>query len=125
MSASASGFGRDTLSDVVVEEGASVSGLVITLDAGGEIEGLVLSEDYGTPLGFATLSVVDEAGQPVSTGSSMTFTREDGSFRIEGLPEGRYEVVCTRSGFQTARRTVRVEAGEVAREEFRLAADES
>jgi iron complex outermembrane recepter protein len=71
-------------------------------------------------MGEVSGSIYDQTGAPLAgvrvviraLADRVTQTGGDGSFAFPELPEGDYEIVAELSGFERARRAVRVEAGE-------------
>lgn len=85
--------------DVQVADGATTDLGTVTMAAGGEVYGRVIGVD-GAPVDFATVAI-----EPLPSGESRDEPAMNGSFRLTGLPAGRYRV----------RATLPVIAGETAR----------
>ncbi len=64
------------------------------------LAGVIRARDTGAPVAFVNVQVSGHAssGQPVSGG---VLARDDGSYRLDPLPLGRYRVVFSRVGFRT------------------------
>ena len=60
------------------------------------VRGTVVDKETGAPLAYATLSVVDSLYQITAVGTSQ----EDGSFHLEKIPYGRYNLVATFIGYK-------------------------
>jgi hypothetical protein len=100
--------------EVTVSAGESVArDVVLTLLPAGDLSGTVTDTD-GAPLVDAQIAVV---------GTAFTATTAaDGSYRIAGIPEGRYVVTATAPGHQTARGEVEIVADQTATADLRLGA---
>src|SRR3989442_8508486 len=68
---------------------------VAAAQGSGEIRGRVVNAAGGTPIGIATLDLMDSAGAARAHAS----TDADGSFRIQGLPPARYRVRILALGY--------------------------
>jgi len=77
---------------VKLDVSGDMSGVKLTLDTGGGIEGSVEDED-GKPLAGVD---VRASGKTWAWGNSNTSTRDDGTFRLEGLSAGEYRVTAQR-----------------------------
>lgn len=81
----------------------------------GALAGAVTDAKTGDTIPGASVSISDlQAG--AATGA-------DGSYRIEGLPVGTYEVRARFVGYRTTTATVTIEAGETTRRDFTLRED--
>ena len=83
-----------------------------TFGQSGRIQGSVLEEGIGRPLIGVNVGV---EGMPLGAA-----TMSDGSFVIDEVPAGRYVLVARALGFEQARDTVLVEAGQTSEVTFRL-----
>lgn len=70
----------------------------------GTLAGLVVDQ---TGVGLPGARIIVRGGETRSGDTNAT-----GGFEFQGLPPGDYDVVVERSGFQTARRTIRLAAGD-------------
>lgn len=86
VSASVAGSGASVTKNVTVEENMSDVHLDLEFSKGLVLEGMVLSED--SPVSNATVTV---SGKETDSYSYST-TRGDGTFRIEGLNKGKYNL---------------------------------
>jgi hypothetical protein len=64
----------------------------------GTIKGIVSDSTTQATLGYVTV-VVQEAGKPQAVKS--TFTKDNGSFELTGLPEKQYQLILTYVGYKT------------------------
>ena len=78
----------------------------------GSIQGTVVAEDGGTPLP-AALVVLDGTALSAATGP-------DGTFVIDGVPSGTYQLTVTREAFATLTSPVTVGAGQLVRVDLEL-----
>ena len=79
----------------------------------GAVSGTVTDASSGEPLSGAQVFV---------PGSNLgTLTSEDGTYRLEGVPQGQQRVRVRLIGYSTASTTVTVSAGQVATADFQLA----
>jgi len=78
----------------------------------GVIRGVVVLDATGDPLHNATVMVVQLRRSVQSA--------DDGSFRIDKVPPGRYDVVAHMHSFSDVRKSVEVAGGESAQVDFRL-----
>ncbi|HLL85349.1 MAG TPA: carboxypeptidase regulatory-like domain-containing protein [Longimicrobium sp.] len=101
--------GNDTgalLKPLVVPSGATVGGLRLELRAAGAIFGKVVSAADGLPVPGAVVAVSPylKAGDTGRTTSGV-----DGSYVVEGVPPGSYDVVVTAPGYsELSRRGITV-----------------
>lgn len=68
------------------------------VSAAGEIRGTVLDKESNTPIASASVAVWDKASHKLVAGAIV---KDDGSFRIEGLRPGTYNVKITMIGYAT------------------------
>lgn len=85
--------------------------------AAGQITGTVTDATDGSPLAGVVLAL-DGAGRGVASGP-------DGRFEITGVPPGTRTLQATLVGYETARRSVSVRAGETARVALVLTPDDA
>ncbi len=78
----------------------------------GSIQGTVVAEDGGAPLP-AALVVLDGTGMSATTGA-------DGTFTIDGVPAGAFQLTVTREAFATLTSPVTVTAGQLVRIDLEL-----
>ena len=87
----------------------TVSGVVLTLDAGRTIRGSVVDED-GSAIGGVELTAITSSGNRAFGGGAIRFGGEqptstkaasgaDGLFAVAGLPKGKFDLTAKRSGF--------------------------
>ena len=79
----------------------------------GTIEGVVMEDATGEPLPGVNVIVPELAAEGVGAA-----TAGDGSFVIESVPVGTYQVEARSIGYQTQRRRVTVEAGQTSTVQF-------
>ena len=127
---------RDNLTLVVLKRGVAPNilslpselidqGVLVEFSAGGSVHGQVLSME-GDPIKDASLKVSYAHELHFSMPESTTLdweVDEEGSFRIDGLPEGSNTVIAAAPGFMSSQPTdVRIEQdGESLEQNFRLA----
>ena len=107
ISAEVSGFKESSEEEVVIEGGDSKA-IDFDLDPGGSISGTVL-DAVGTVLAGAKVRLLKLENQPEGFrraqkyfGGSYksTVTEDDGTFSIDGLPEGAYSVIAEKGGYR-------------------------
>ena len=107
ISAEVAGFKESSEEEVVVEGGDSKA-INFDLDPGGSISGTVL-DAAGTVLAGAKVRLLKMENQSEGFrraqryfGGSYksTVTEDDGTFSIDGLPEGAYSVVAEKGGYR-------------------------
>ena len=107
ISAEVSGFKESSEEEVVIEGGDSKA-INFDLDPGGSISGTVL-DAAGTVLAGAKVRLLQMENQPEGFrraqkhfGGSYksTVTEDDGTFSIDGLPEGAYSVIAEKGGYR-------------------------
>ena len=79
---------------VTVTGGADTGGIDFTLDAGGSISGNIYEADGVTPVAGA-----DVWAEQMGAGGNRTESGADGSFTIDGLAPGNYQVQAQAEGF--------------------------
>lgn len=90
-------------------------GAPVALAQTGTIEGTVTEAETDDPLPGVNVVI------PALTANGVgTATAADGSFTLESVPEGTYEVVARSVGYQSQRRQATVEAGETVSLNFTL-----
>lgn len=105
LTVSASGFSTSTTTSVQVVAGSSSSAGTIALTPlqTGSITGFVINADTQEPLSERVIQVEGSA--------IIARTLTDGSFTLEGIPQGSQKVLFSITGFQEVTRTVTVVAG--------------
>lgn len=94
-----------------VDMARAVEGLRVTLTRGGELVGIVLHESDGSPVRGAVVRA-SAVGGDLFSGSSTATTGPDGSFVLDGVAPGRYQVRAEAPGFSPAvQDNVVIEAG--------------
>ncbi|MFQ5637483.1 MAG: collagen binding domain-containing protein [bacterium] len=73
---------------VEVPDNTDIDNIDFTLDKGGSISGLVATESDSTPIAGALIKVFGEDSHRFKRGHSL----EDGTYKIAGLPTGKYLV---------------------------------
>jgi hypothetical protein len=79
----------------------------------GAINGRIISKETGAPIEDATLFLIGAT-------RLSTFSDKDGAFRFERAPEGAFEVIASRVGFQTEKKEIVVKANQTTEVEFVL-----
>ena len=97
---------------VLVAVGLLAAGPASALGQDGSIQGVVVAEDGGAPLP-AALVVLDGTGISATTGP-------DGTFVIDGVSSGTYQLTVTREAFATLTSPVTVTAGQLVRIDLEL-----
>ena len=97
---------------MLVAVGLLAAGPASALGQAGSIQGVVVAEDGGAPLP-AALVVLDGTGMSAITGP-------DGTFVIDGVSSGTYQLTVTREAFATLTSPVTVTAGQLARIDLEL-----
>ncbi len=96
-----------------VSEGETVSNADIHLEPGGNVIDGVVANRAGKPLPDASVywrtAYVGTDSDGVHESDLAATTGEDGTFRIEGLPAGRYEFITTHSDYLPQHTEVNVE----------------
>jgi hypothetical protein len=77
----------------------------------GRVRGRVVDAASGVPIAGAVVAV---------SGQQRTVTGRDGSYTLNGLPPGSYQVSISKVGFAEKRTAFNVRAGEVTNADFRL-----
>ena len=90
----ASGFGTSIQDNVVVTAGQVTSGVDFVLLPGGSISGIITQDDGVTPIGGAEVSAIGP-----SDISGFATSATDGTYVIEDLAQGVYEVHVSAVGF--------------------------
>lgn len=73
----------------------------------GSISGKVLDASLNQPLPYVNILVTDLQGQTITGG----ITNDDGTFKIEKIPEGEVKVMIQYIGYKTISRTVTIGSG--------------
>ncbi len=74
----------------------------------------------GRVMDGVTDRVLANANIVVAGANTGTFSLEDGTYRIEGIPVGRYAVVVSYIGYETVERVVQITTGETTEVDFHL-----
>ena len=82
-------------SPVNITAGGMVNGINFQLDMGGGISGFVYQEDGVTPITGAWVYAMDQSFNYMNGGNNQA----DGSYLIQGLPEGSYYLAVQANGF--------------------------
>ncbi|MGW8482866.1 MSCRAMM family protein [Microbacterium sp. NPDC055903] len=80
--------------DVVVAAGEDLTGIDAELITGGSISGTVISDADGSPVPYATISILGRDGYSTATG-----TDADGLFHIDAVHPGDYDLRFYADGF--------------------------
>jgi protocatechuate 3,4-dioxygenase beta subunit len=117
LEASAEGFVPTVLDEVLPGQ----TDLDLTLRPTGALSGRVVLEDGSVPEGFLIVTHIEAESSSASPERyadfprKESFTSEDGTYRIDDVPPGRYTVEARASGHAPGRRDgIRVTDGEVA-----------
>ena len=67
------------------------------LDGGGFVRGQLLSEETGIPIGYATVTLINKETKTEVAG---TITDDIGTFKIENIPPGEYDIIIEFMGYE-------------------------
>jgi RNA polymerase sigma factor (sigma-70 family) len=112
--AAKTGFADRVASGIAVTDAGGVDGLELLLAAGGAIEGLV-TDAKGAPVAGV---VVRTRWDGPPAGAAETKSREDGAYRLAGLPPGHHLVEAARGPGMTQTATAAVSEGATIRVDF-------
>ncbi len=97
------------MASLVAQTGLAQTGVAQT----GVVKGRIVSKETNAPIEDATAFLIGAT-------RLSTFTDKDGTFEFERVPEGKFEVIVSRIGFQTEKREIVVRANQTTRVEIGL-----
>ncbi len=97
--------------------------VVIPLEKGGTVQGKVVLQATGEPLKWADILPLTPAGSPAGSFSFKTYSELDGSFTLDGTPEGPLYLIVRHPGCLLARTAwLQVRAGGTVEARIELSA---